>query len=462
MADEAFEQDHEPNALGGLYEGFESYRTPTKADYETLFSDGMIALDANVLLDLYLYHQKTRDDFIGVLDGLKECLWIPHQVMMEFWKNRDNKLRDPRESDAVSKKLDDDSSRITGYLRTWCNRVRLPKADKDRLADTLSDAFKAVVEDVKKLADDDGRQYVRDTNHDPLLQALEPILLGRVGSTFGKEQQAKALEEAARRNKDGIPPGYEDATKGGEASAGDFIVWEQILLESEKRKQDVLFITSDDKADWWRKDKDKKSLGPRPELANELRARSGRQLFMLPPDSLLYWARDAGGFEVSEESVEEVKEVSTYPNIQWADRALINRISMSLAGSEIGTRKIRDLVEFYTLLLRLTLKEQPKRRFVTQSQNDLSKERLKALLDTILKARQLRGEDVQSGNPTRAAVEVFNATVSIDNDEHVDSAAREEAWITAAARILTWNEMASAETAIGSEPNDEDHTESTD
>ena len=91
----------EPNPAGDLYAGFESYSTPAQADYEYLFSDGMIVVDANVLLDLYLYHETTRDEFIRVLERLQERLWVPHQAVKEFWRNRDSKIRDPGESDAT-------------------------------------------------------------------------------------------------------------------------------------------------------------------------------------------------------------------------------------------------------------------------------------------------------------------------------------------------------------------------
>src|SRR5947208_978041 len=70
--------------LGGIYDGFEAYRTPTESDYATLLTSGMIVLDTNVLIDLYRYHKQTRDEFLLVLDNIKERLWFPHQVIKEF------------------------------------------------------------------------------------------------------------------------------------------------------------------------------------------------------------------------------------------------------------------------------------------------------------------------------------------------------------------------------------------
>jgi predicted nucleic acid-binding protein len=308
--------DTQDEPAGDLYAGFESYRTPGQADYEHLFSAGMIVVDANVLLDLYLYHQQTRDEFIRVLERLQERLWVPHQAIKEFWRNRDSKIRDPRESDATSGELEKHSAETINHLRAWSNRVRLPSVDKDRLAETISQAFKAVIEEVKKQGADGAKELARDTNSDPLLLALTPLLKGRVSPPFSQQEHDAAVKEALLRIEKRQPPGYMDAGKDGTGSAGDYLIWAQILREAKIRQQDVLFVTSDDKEDWWRKDKDKKkSLGPRPELADELMHASGRRLFMLPPERFLDWARTVLGIEVSDESVQEVKQVSAKPDV---------------------------------------------------------------------------------------------------------------------------------------------------
>ncbi len=99
----------------------------------------------------------------------------------------------------------------------------------------------------------------------------------------------------------------------------------------------MLFVTSDNKEDWWRKDdnkdKDKqKSLGPRPELADELMQVSGRRLFMLPPERLLHWARTVLDVEVSDESVQDVKQVSATADVVWNTRAQSDEVSIDSSG----------------------------------------------------------------------------------------------------------------------------------
>ena len=299
-----------PSHLGGLYDGFEAYRTPADSDYSALFTTGMIVLDANVLIDLYRYHKRTRDEFLVVLGNLKERLWFPHQVMKEFWDNRDNVLRDPREVDKTARELAKHAATADRDLRTWAKRVRLPGDRTEDLTDILSQAFEEVVTKVQEIGVDDGREFAHDTNNDPLLMALEPILSGRVGAAFDDDEQIRVVAEARRRGKERLPPGYMDAGKEGAGPIGDYVLWAQLLEESQGKHHDVLFVTSDNKEDWWRKDKDNESLGPRPELVEELKRSAGVRLFMLPPESLLDRAGDVLRLPVSEESVQDVKQIS--------------------------------------------------------------------------------------------------------------------------------------------------------
>src|SRR5712691_8726928 len=69
---------------GGLYDGFEAYRTATADDYHGLLTRGLVVPDTNVFLNLYRYNDLTRSDLFRVLGGLGDSLWVPRQVMVEF------------------------------------------------------------------------------------------------------------------------------------------------------------------------------------------------------------------------------------------------------------------------------------------------------------------------------------------------------------------------------------------
>lgn len=60
------------------------------------FSRAMVVLDANVLLDLYRYTQDARVQVLAALRLIadQQRLWLPHQVGLEFVRNRANAVKD--------------------------------------------------------------------------------------------------------------------------------------------------------------------------------------------------------------------------------------------------------------------------------------------------------------------------------------------------------------------------------
>ncbi len=306
----------EDTAHSGLYDGFDAYRTATAADYQRLLTKSLVVLDANVFLDLYRYSEQTRRDLFAVMERLGDRLWVPRQVLVEFWRNRESRLQDPRDTNKTASELADQRDEAVAIFRGWSNRVGLEPRRRDELAGALSTAFESVIAGVNALADDDASHFARDTNKDPILAALESILDCRVGPPLGKDAYKKALEEAKRRVEAKEPPGYKDAGKAGVFAAGDYLVWLQTLMEAKKRQQDVLIVTGDVKEDWWRREFGE-LRGPRPELADEMRAAAGARLFMLRPESLLVHARQFLQVDVHEESVKDVERVAEAENGGW-------------------------------------------------------------------------------------------------------------------------------------------------
>ncbi|MGA4989231.1 PIN-like domain-containing protein [Nonomuraea bangladeshensis] len=116
-------------------------------------------------------------------------------------------------------------------------------------------------------------------------------------------------------SKSKFPPGYKDKGKsnsgGDDRATGDFILWEQVLREADRRETDVLFVTGDVKEDWWRKEHGE-ACGPRLELVQEMKDRTGQSLLMLRPESLLVHAKKLLAVDVSDASVEDVNRVGAY------------------------------------------------------------------------------------------------------------------------------------------------------
>lgn len=307
----------------GLYDGFDAYRTPTDDDYHHLFENGMIVPDANVFLNLYRYSEQTRHDSLAILNGIRENLWVPHQVLAEFWLNRDRVLQDPRDTEKTIKSLNDQRISTTSMLNSWINRVGLPDERKKKFDQMLTSTYDAIIDDIKKLSDSDAVEFARDTNKDPVLAKLEPILEGRIGPRPSEESYRETLEEAKRRADAKIPPGYKDSAKGGDRSAGDYLVWSQIIEEAKREPRDILLVTGDLKEDWWRREHGE-LRGPHPHLAEEARISAGIRLFMLRPEALLRIAGKILSIRVQDESIQDIERVKgdwnvTYEPLSIAD-----------------------------------------------------------------------------------------------------------------------------------------------
>lgn len=293
----------------GLFDGFEGYRTPTDADYLHVLTDGMVVPDTNVLLNLYRYTTQSRADLLAVLGRLDGRLWVPHQVMLEFWRNRESVLQDPHKTgqntlDALEKHR----KQAADALREWSARTALARERLKELLNLLDEGITPVIDAVADVISTEAVDQTHNTAEDSVLKELEPLLTGRVGRPFDAAKHKECVIEGERRNASGEPPGFKDKKKDPERAVGDYLLWAQILQEAQRRKCDVLLVTGDVKDDWWRRENGQ-TRGPRVELSQELRRHAGVGLFMLTPENLLRRAEIALNVAINPDSAEDVERV---------------------------------------------------------------------------------------------------------------------------------------------------------
>jgi hypothetical protein len=310
----------------GLFSGFEEYRSASRDDYRNVMNNGLVVLDANVLLDLYRYQPQTRSDLLNAMAQL-ETLWVPNQVLTEFWGNRLATIRGSRKvTNATVEELYSNGDKLIETINQWANTRGATSDTKAELASIIRSAIQAVAERLDTISQSEAADVPEETFRDPVLLELERLLSGRVGHGFDAERTAEEGAEAARRIDHEIPPGYKDKDKKN-TSHGDYFVWAQILDEAESRSCDVLFITRDKKRDWWRVSASNEIMGPRGELVRELMSRtSGKgRLFFLTPERFLTWAKELLGVTVSGESIVDMERVESQQSsrdIEWSQEEL--------------------------------------------------------------------------------------------------------------------------------------------
>jgi hypothetical protein len=87
------------------------------------------------------------------------------------------------------------------------------------------------------------------------------------------------LEDLDRRQLHKIPPGYKDAGKT-DLGVGDLLIWNTILEIGKTRVANIVFVSGDEKSDWWHQSENQ-ALFPRFELVDEFRRVSGGKTFYI-------------------------------------------------------------------------------------------------------------------------------------------------------------------------------------
>ncbi|WP_299495664.1 PIN-like domain-containing protein [uncultured Shewanella sp.] len=165
-------------------------------------------------------------------------------------------------------------------------------------------------------------------SEDQVRVKLDALFDGRIGEKPADQKAIDALEKKAElRFKNKVPPGYmdDDKEKSDEPvfsygnltyqrKYSDYIVWSQMLTHaSQSNLSDLIFITDDDKEDWWLKVKQNgdKTISPRPELIGEMTEQADVQRFhMYSSEGFLKYANKILSVGVSSEAIEEVRDVA--------------------------------------------------------------------------------------------------------------------------------------------------------
>lgn len=340
---------------------FVGYFPPTDSEVEYLFDQALVVLDTNALLNLYRYRRDVRESFLGMLERLRGRLWLPHRVAFEFHKQRVSVIRDQdRAIDKILKALGDIQS---GVINTLGALSRNAIVDIEPIVSSVSDA---ITTEIRKLEEE--REQLQGSagitpQHDELLHRIAELYEGRVGVELSTDEMADLLQEGERRYADEVPPGYRDSKKSGNDKYGDFIIWKQMVREASGQGRGILFLTDDNKEDWWWISEGE-VLGPRPELRAEFAQESGQLFYCYRPHYFLDLLKKRGDESVSDELVREVQETSDRkatdgPAVLVADpsqtlklvmerakdhqRGLIEQLSDVRARIDASTRRLASL-----------------------------------------------------------------------------------------------------------------------
>jgi hypothetical protein len=254
-----------------LRKNFAAWYPPSPEQREEFVVNGLVALDANILLDLYRMNPDARQDLLSLLHRLETHLWVPHQAALEFHRNRLNVIYDQEQ---IIGQIRKDVTAAKNKLMAEADGLRHhPVIDRQKFTDAVAAGFSLIDDYLDGIKNEPLLSIRTAASEDPILDAITELLDGKVGQKYEADRQKRVTEEGRKRIEAKQPPGYADAKKGDDRAVGDYILWRQLLDEAARRKKPVLLITNDQKEDWYLR-LHGLTIGPRIELVEEMRTES--------------------------------------------------------------------------------------------------------------------------------------------------------------------------------------------
>lgn len=287
---------------------FDWYLNPSKDELDKAWKHGVLTVDTNVLLDLYRYHEDTRNSLIQSLQKFEGKKWLSHQAATEFFRNRTKVIIS---SEKAFKQAQDETEKLSASLEAAVTQLKGNRIIPTALAGELESAVKPAIYQAQSKISEAKEGYPKFLQDDPILNQLLSIFDGAVGDDFPDEDKKRIEEQAEQRKNDKIPPGYLDDGKDEDRPYGDYFLWLQVIEHAKAQACPVVLVTSERKEDWWEKISGK-TTGPRPELLKEARQVSGQRVLIYQTERFLEHALQRSKQPVNETAIEEIRAVSAW------------------------------------------------------------------------------------------------------------------------------------------------------
>ncbi|MGB4775964.1 MAG: PIN-like domain-containing protein, partial [Daejeonella sp.] len=96
----------------------------------------------------------------------------------------------------------------------------------------------------------------------------------------------------------------------GDKPYGDYILWRQILNYIKETKKPLIFVTSEEKEDWWEKGGGK-TVGPLYDLLKEFYQETGQSFLLFKTARFLEYSSEQTGKTANLDAVAEIREIAT-------------------------------------------------------------------------------------------------------------------------------------------------------
>jgi hypothetical protein len=268
-----------------------------------MWQEGIFAFDANVLLNVYRYTEATQQRLLDILKQLQSQIWVPYQAALEYQEQRSNVISKQLDAyDELEEQIQTHFQKAQESARAF-RRHTILGADR-LIEETVQDAFEQVKATLQELR----RKHPNFLASDSLHENIADLFEDRVGAPYSSEQLEDIYKQAEERFRKQTPPGYKDSKKEGLRQYGDVVVWFQLLDYASAQKKPILFVTDDQKDDWWIRHQGK-TIGPRSELIQEMSIRADVSFYMYSTDQFMNYAEQYLALQEQPAAIREVQEI---------------------------------------------------------------------------------------------------------------------------------------------------------
>jgi RNA polymerase sigma factor (sigma-70 family) len=273
-------------------------------EFFDMWHKGIFVLDANVLLNIYRYSAKTREELLDIFSTISSQLWLPYQAAKEYHANRIGVITEQIQAYGQPEKL---LNETYSKLKAMFQSRKHPFIENsEAVLNELSESFKGIKARMNTSCEME-MNFVKDNFEcDEVKDRITKLFSERVGSPYDYKKLEILNKEAEERFDKKTPPGYEDKKKDGDGKFGDYILWSQIIDYAKELNKPILFITSDRKKDWWLINEGQ-TIGPRPELINEIWDKGGTSFYMYNIEQFMEYSRIYLKTEVKQDAIDEIK-----------------------------------------------------------------------------------------------------------------------------------------------------------
>lgn len=273
---------------------------PKGDDLDKIWKDGILTLDTNVLLDLYRYHENTRDSIVSNLEKFEGDIWLSNQAAFEFFRNRKVVITS---SEQTFKDAINETDKLNKHLESIVSQLKGNRIIPNAIAEELKTSVESAIEVTKSKIRESKDSYPKYLESDPILERISELFKDKIGEEpQNLEEDIKVSENRIERE---IPPGYKDKDKENDNPHGDYLLWKQSLEHSKKTNKPLILITSERKEDWWQIIKGK-TVGPRPELLKEAKEITGNHILIYQTETFIKVASEKYGEPANTAVIDEI------------------------------------------------------------------------------------------------------------------------------------------------------------